>query len=370
MGRDGGNQRTMYKVKNNIFQKRFLGLIYVIICFVALLLPSILAGIRDYTIGTDVLVYGNYWFNFSAVSTDFVHYEKYATSSSIGYLYAAFNFFVSRFSDNPHVFYFLYSLIENVIVYIALKKNDDMLDVPLGMACYYFLFFNTMLNVLRQGMALCLVLFSFYYLRKSKFIKYVLINILAILFHSTAIIGFSIGIIYLLFKIKQRKFVYGLIIGGFILITLFFRNIVILLGNLNQLSSRYVSFVTSDSSGGGFYVHLLLFCLPVLLVYLFLKISDEFSQEFIVFKTIIFLSMIFSFLSLRFDNISRVSLYFDFMFIFAIPTIEKISFSQFRIGRVKNSFSFIVYSYLIVYWIIVYGLMDSGQTVPFLFMKS
>lgn len=99
-------KKTAVLVGNSVFyvpsiiKMTTIGGIYLL----AILLPSFLAGYRDYTIGTDVLVYGNIWFHNAILSNNFWNYMEWANNSSIGVLYATFNYVVSRFTSNVHIF--------------------------------------------------------------------------------------------------------------------------------------------------------------------------------------------------------------------------------------------------------------------------
>ena len=107
---EGIKKRIVFSLKDTNKIISNLNPFFLITVFIALLIPSMLAGYRDYTIGTDVLVYGNYWFEMTK-GLDLQSYVQWATASSIGSLYALLNYTVSRFSENPHVFYFVLSFI-------------------------------------------------------------------------------------------------------------------------------------------------------------------------------------------------------------------------------------------------------------------
>ncbi|CUR38065.1 EpsG family protein [Limosilactobacillus reuteri] len=347
-----------------------------IICFliilIALLIPSIVAGLRDYSIGTDVLVYGNFWFNKSFFN-DFSTYTKWATSSSIGYLYATFNYLISRFTINPHWFYFYYNFAENIIVYVAIKRNKDILNIPFAMLVYYFLFYNLFLNILRQGMALALILLSVSYIRNNQNVKYFICLFIAYLFHSTAFIGISLWLISYVLKLKFESIVIRrnfLIIVG-ILFSFFLIPFVNLFNNMGIIGDRYAAYVGNNNVGGGFYQHLIMFCLPTLILYLWsVAKKNMISQNYIYnfFYTVVIMATVLGFLTLRFTYLNRLVEYFDIIFILAIPYIVKNGTFRVSVNN-QNILSSLLIVYLFIYWVVIFVIMNSGETVPYLFMQ-
>lgn len=343
-------------------------IIYLLLILIALLIPSLLAGLRDYSIGTDVLTYGNYWFN-KALFNDFNTYVNWATSSSIGYLYATFNYIVSKFTTNPHWFYFIYNFMENMIVYIAIRKNKDILNVPIAMIIYYFLFYNLLLNILRQGMALALILLSVNYIRKEQNIKYFLCLFIAYLFHSSAIIGISLWIIFYVLKLNvgtmttRRNF----LIGTEVLFSFLIIPVVPFLNNIGIINNRYAAYINDNNIGGGFYQHLLLLCLPILMLYFFSFRKEE-NYMYNFFFLVVLMSAILSFLTIRFAYLNRLIEYFDIIFVLAIPYIIKNGTLKIMLNN-YNILSSLVIVYVIIYWIIIYVVFNSGETIPYMFMQ-
>ena len=341
---------------------------YLFIAFIGILLPSILAGLRDYSIGTDVLVYGNDWFNRAVNATDFNLYTRWATSSSIGYLYAVFNFVVSRFTANPHYFYFYLNLMEGIIVYSAIFRNKDILNVTDGWATYLFLFYNFTLNILRNGMALCILLWGFYYIRKQKPIKYLIVVYIATLFHATAIIGIIIYILYYLLNKSNSQInkLFTLLVTG--LSVLFFQEIGHFLIENEMISERYFGFL-ENGGRGGFILHLFVFSLPILGLYFKVDFSKlKVKRVFYLLEEIVIVSFLMSFFNMFSSALSRITNYFDFFYVLAVPYI----FDQQMIFKYKNFDlnKLVMYVYLIIYWLITYMWMRSGETVPFVFMRS
>lgn len=367
-------------------------IIYLLLVVVALIIPSILAGMRDYSIGTDVLTYGNIWFE-RALTNSFELYTNWATSSSIGYLYAVTNYIVAQHFSDPHYFYFVYNLLENIVIFIAIYRNRDIVNIPLGMVTYYLFFYNLFLNILRQGMALSLVLLSISFIRRKQYIRYGVTILVALQFHNTAIIGIAPLLIYIfsqrmireqeLIKNMSEKFNMNIIsnlkvqlflkkvsvILGIIFFIIIFQEFIKFLGKMGFIGDRYLAYIESSGSlSGGFYQHLVMLCLPILVVYLFNIRWLRDKVEYNLFLIIIVISSMLSFLTNAYTFLSRFTLYFDIIFILAIPYIFKSGKVRFTIGHVNITYILPVL-YGMLYWLVIYGYFNSGETVPYIFMR-
>ena len=147
-----------------------------------------MAGVRDYSVGADVLLYGNGWFERAVQFDSLSNYLSKANEYGVGVGYAFINFIISRFTNNTHVFYFLYELLQLTILYYVLKRYKDKISITFAFAIYYFCYFNLSLNLLRQIMALLLVLYSYRYVEDKKIIKFIVTIFIATLVHSSAIV--------------------------------------------------------------------------------------------------------------------------------------------------------------------------------------
>lgn len=376
-------------IKKKIVNKKVEKLIYIFTVGVALCIPSVLAGMRDYSIGTDVLTYGNIWF-YNAVGSDFKVYTNWATSSSIGYLYAVINYIVAHFTINPHYFYFIYNFIENIIIFIAIYKNRDVVNVPLSMMTYYLLFYNLFLNVLRQGMALSLILLGFSLLREKRYVSFLIIVYIAVLFHNTAGIAVIFLLLYIFLKknitlqsnLKTIKVVKKqdiinlqlfferiIIIFLIIIIVILFEDIIRYLGSLGLVGDRYLMYINTEGVSGGVYQHLLGFCMPTLILFCINRSNLKFNIDYNFLFFVIITSTCFSFLMNKYTFLSRITLYFDIFFIISLPYILKNGNVRFSYKGI-NLNKYLAAIYLLIYWVIIYGYLNSGNTVPYIFMRS
>ena len=305
-------------------------------------------------------------------------------------MYAVINYIVAHFTINPHYFYFIYNFIENIIIFIAIYKNRDVVNVPLAMMAYYLLFYNLFLNILRQGMALSLILLGFSLLREKRYVSFLIIVYIAILFHNTAGIAVIFLLLYIFLKknitlqsnletikvVKKQDiinlqlfFERIIIIFLIIIIVILFEDIIRYLGSLGLVGDRYLMYINTEGVSGGFYQHLLGFCMPTLILFCINRSNLKFNIDYNFLLFVIITSTCFSFLMNKYTFLSRITLYFDIFFIISLPYILKNGNVRFSYKGI-NLNKYLAAIYLLIYWVIIYGYFNSGNTVPYIFMRS
>lgn len=117
--------------------------------------------------------------------------------------------------------------------------------------------------------------------------------------------------------------------------------------------------------------HLLL-CVPVLVLYLLgntRKLSED--KLYNGLKIIVIFATLMSIFNLKFVYLGRVTQYFDFMLIFAVPYIgEKLHLQYDDNSDNTTGTKVLLVVYLVAYWYLTYVYMHSGATVPYLFGTS
>lgn len=339
---------------------------YHIVLVLALLIPTIVAGVRDYSIGADVRGYGNYWYKQACVYDNYFTFIKVAGWSSIDPGYASLNYVVSRFTDNPHWFYFALNGISNILIYFGLKRNEDICNVSLGMSVYYFIFWGITLNALRQSIAIALVFWGYYYVRKNNVFKFYLTVALATTFHKTALIAVVIHWLHFALNAKiEKKFSY-FVIGVSSVFLLFSWQILTFLGKKGFIASRYLNYFRSDSVGGGMIVRIVLYG-TVSLVLFFLVNNKEHYKELNDFRVFAIYSLLLSTLSCYNAQSVRLAHYLDFFIIYGISYAVNKSYVK---SKDTKLLYYLIMLLALIYFIVIFGYRHSDQIVPFVYMKS
>lgn len=337
----------------------------------ALLLPSLLAGLRSYEIGSDTSGYGIYWFNQATQFKNWLSFIKYAKGYSIDYGYATLNYLASRLGSDAHIFFFVLCFFEVGILYYVAKYNCQKGAVALSFIVYFFLYYNDSMNNMRQFPAALIILYSYKFIKEKKLFQFLVCVILAMQFHVTAILAVVLYPISWLAKNKFSKLHLLLITIGVLVANLSLEFIFKLLGTFGFNMARYEHYINS-TEGGGKYIRLILFGV-IWVFYLinrdnYRKIKEDDADVFLFYSTISLAFTTSMFLGLS-NFIIRISYYFDFFVMIYLPSIVEMHKTiTIKDGSVRVSVSFIVIMALILlYWIITYVIRNGAETVPYKF---
>jgi hypothetical protein len=136
---------------------------------IALLLPSILAGCRDLTIGIDILVYMEPCFRIA--KSCYTYSSFHEQTMEIELLYGFLVYIVASCVDNIAWLLFLQQFIIIFLVYFSAYQLREYVPIWVFMFVYFFGFFYIGLCQVRQILALSFCLASFAFLLNQKFLK-------------------------------------------------------------------------------------------------------------------------------------------------------------------------------------------------------
>lgn len=332
----------------------------IFICgFLAIMIPSLLAGFRAYGVGTDTHSYIQNVFDIclhSNTITDAVSLVKQV--SNIEVLYTTMNYIISRFFDSVNVVYFISEVLILSFSYLACYKNKEYIgSYSFSYLIFLMLFFNKSLNMCRQSIAISIILYASTFIFEKKCIKYFVFCLLASGFHFSAICMIMLyPLIYFVNNgsiSKMKKiFVIILIICGLF----FYENLIVLGVNYQLLDSHYLNYL---NSGGGIIMIEYIFILITCFLIFALKVHQK---NFIIsnYSYLLFMSSIIYLIGLKSDYAYRISYYLMYFIIFCIPAILLKFKSNNRIF-IKMFCIVIIFIYTYVYYQ-VYGL---DETVPY-----
>ena len=183
---------SYFKKKNKIL---FVG-----ISIIAILIPCVLAGARDYTIGSDVLIYGNHIF-YNSLALSFTEYMK----TNAEFLYLILVYVCSHICPELFFQYFIIEAIIFIPIYITLQRDECYRYAWLGVAVYFLVLYPYSLNLLRQSIAVSIVLYSLRFVLNHKIKWFILSIVIAVLFHKTAVIALLIYPMFLLIQGNDHK---------------------------------------------------------------------------------------------------------------------------------------------------------------------
>lgn len=170
--------KRIFKTTNNNVSFIKFALESNVILFIYVL---IIVSIRDYSVGVDLNVYENIWNEAKELS--FVQCLKYHIEPG----YMLLNWLVLKLTSNYSVLLFVVGTILYYSFIFSFKKytSNNYLSLYLFVALGFF--FQSM-SMLRQYLALIILWHSFKYVINKNFVIFLLLVILATMFHYTAII--------------------------------------------------------------------------------------------------------------------------------------------------------------------------------------
>ncbi len=271
---------------------------YAIIVFIML---TLIAGLRKYTIGNDT---GNYVSFFNKV---ILYGSNIFKTSRFEVAYVLFNFIISKISSNYTVLLFFAASITNAcICQFVYKYSKNMtFSFLLFIVCRFF--FSEM-NIIREFLAIAIVLYSIKYIENRKIVKYILMIIIASMFHVSALVAVVLYFLYGLDLSKKNRF-YLILATGLCYVFLYD-----ILTYVTSSLGTYTLYVQEYYNSNEL-ANILLFLISVL-VFVFVsfiknKKEVETDKNDILLYNISFVNVLLNFLAIRISILSRVSTYFD-----------------------------------------------------------
>lgn len=194
--------------------------LFLLFSWISIIPSLIIAGFRDYSVGTDVWSYIVPNFTLSRVFESFQDYNSFLpfsrySLSSLGMFvngntefgYNLLVFIISRVTDDPHWLLFTIQFIISSVLLISNIKISNRFNTPLFPM--YFVFYTTYwlmsMNIMRQYCAVSMNVLALVYLIEKKYGRYLLLQILAISFHQTALVGIVFAIMYILMQRASKN---------------------------------------------------------------------------------------------------------------------------------------------------------------------
>ena len=201
--------------------------------FIICILMSIIAVLRNILIGNDTL---NYYRTFSSIVEIG---NEYFLSSRLESGYLFLNLFFSYFSKDFNAFLITISLFINFSICYTIFKESKNPTLSLLLFIFLRLFFNEM-NIVRQYIAIAIVLFSLKYVKNRNLVKFILCILLASTFHTSAIAAILLYFLYgKLIEKNMKIIIYVVSIILFLFLDVFLNIITSKLGHYSSYIDTY-----------------------------------------------------------------------------------------------------------------------------------
>lgn len=309
-----------------------------IIIFLIFLSLSIISGIR-YNVGADYLSY----------QTFFNYIGEFSNSDyEIGYY--LLNYILKFLFNNSVSVFLVTSMIINYFICKMIKDNDNHILSYFIYICGTLFFFG--LNGIRQTIAMSLFYYSLKFIKTKDFKKYLICNLIGILFHISSII--FIPLYFVLDKpIKNKKKIIILIIAF-----LLSNSIVKILSNV-LLNSRYSFYILKSE----YYIKSTLNISSIinfLILILYSIFTDKNDKNNCIFENIHLIAAIISILMPYLPLANRLFMSFRYIEFLSVPNLLKnLSLKNKKIGAFIKFMVYVLYFYYFIHGVY----MENGNKV-------
>lgn len=348
---------------------------------VGLLIPVLMATLRDRTVGIDVPTYMEPLFECASMSSwisDFIH--NMHADSRIEYLdygYALIGFFTTKITNGLWGIFLVNELLCVVPVILSvtnfniyIKENNlqkRSVSYSIAMFIWMCIFFNNSLNQARQIICCCLLLWAFTKFIRRKYFVAALLFVLSITIHSSSIIFLYFVIIYLIAKSRHKWLKVSLIVALVIFLVFSIQIFYWLMGILNSLHllpEKYygeifnVEYMERNLNLSWLFLAIAMLCITI---YYWSFHRKETISQFFVFVSVSMMSL-FN-LSSLFSSFGRVQLYFIIYIIFILQLVCGTKETTIIGSPVISKTICIVVP--ILYWIVAVFLLDYTGTLQY-----
>lgn len=196
-------KQSRRKTRDNLFIFLTMGLLLLLNC------------LRSLTTGNDTLSY-YHLFNYytsGVVNFEYSYEDLYWMNFYVDIAWRFINRVFGVISTDYQLFISFIACILYFVTIKHIKKNST--NVALSVLLFFLLFYHPYLNILRQAMAIVIILLGYEELLKKKTIRFVFMVVIATLFHKYAFVSLAL-IVFMNYRYKQNRAI-GIIIIAAIL---------------------------------------------------------------------------------------------------------------------------------------------------------
>ena len=342
------------KIDKSIFKNRIIWTLLIIAPTV------IIAGIR-FNIGYDYLEYERQFYENKLNNLQFYLKEP------LNMILMMIVYYVAR---KAVIMFFVYSFITMFVAFRAIDYYRDRLSITLSLFIFYMVYYLISYNIIRQMIAVVIILYGTRYIFEKKFWKYFLCTLIATGIHKTAVLMIilywfnddNIEILKNIKFIKSLKLNFKETIKPYIVYIFIAIIPFVLLPIIPKLISMFGIYRSYLSRETSLSLDFMLYILPILWIVLIKRdeiIQENKSNDF--FIKMLILQIPFQLMGGFIKYFDRYSLYPAITQIILIPILYKnLSSSKFN-KCVKLG----IISWYTVYFVGMFFILKSNGTVPY-----
>lgn len=330
-----------------------------VLLFLSIAILTLLAAFRSDTMGVDVRGYALSSFKAAEKALGFGGLKYYMNQGTTEWGYKLLAYVCTKVFHNLNGVLFGTALLTNGGVIIGLYRVRKHIPLTLATLAYCFLFYQETYNMMRQWIAMAIIVFGIIYIYERKPLKFCLTVAVATLFHTSAILAILLYIVVQFIR-KRNNIKWQILI---ILITLF---CVINIGALMEyivdqgwLKERYLYYVTGEALTYSWQMAIVRIP-PIALsfvLYRDMNRKDELHKVWFLFLVI---DLIVSQLHSVMDFAQRIGAYFGLAQMFELSLAGSV-------GKLKQRtlVKTLVVMFLLMYWYVYYIYFNFSQSYPY-----
>lgn len=299
-----------------------------------------------------------------------MNFTAYMNSLNFEIGYKLFIYLITRVTSSPHFILFLIQFIIILFVYLFAYRSRKETNMTFVIIIYMLLWYCVSFTFMRQSISMAIILYSIPLFKDKKYFKTILLFLLAVSFHSAAIIAILIYLFIILSKSKITKkhkiLIYTLFAILLIFSVIFFEELLYFFTTKTKLlPDRYYYYVKTyfQEEGVSMGSELILRLCMILSLMFYSLFTNKKNVKINISFVLLLLTMDFAtfILSYKIVNISRMGLYFFYPAVFYL--IPNVSFAFEPEARKFISICFIIV--MSIYWIWKFPVSNWCETYPY-----
>jgi hypothetical protein len=283
-----------------------------LVCVLAMIILFLVSALRHESVGSDIYGYVISYKRYSQFSfTEFINYINIYDVQDRGYYFSTWLF--SRFFKNPQLWLAAVALFFSVSVG-KLINNLSRITVLSVVMIISLGFFSFSMTGLRQIIALCILLFTYNYIKERRAGKFILTVLLASLFHKTALIFL---IIYPVAYINLGKYHIIAAVLAF-LIFYAFKDWLLIFMSENLQDGRFDNYLTGEANKLTLSGFIIQFSIFIFSLYYYKPYTKE-NKNALILYNMSFIGLVFQLFSSFIAEFFRVSMYFSIFNCILVP---------------------------------------------------
>lgn len=321
----------------------------------AILIPSVIGGFRDLTIGQDLDGYGTVYFQIAQRYSSYIAFIKDWETKE--YAYATLCYLGHWINGDINTYLFISELIKMALIVKTAWHFRDRVNPCLVVFCYMLFMYWYGLSMMRQSLALACCFFSMIFFFDRRYIHFVVCILVAYLFHNSSLVFLYLPLATILYNKVKHPFLISLIAA--VGLYTFSVSVFLMLASTGFFKEELVDLYLDsgvESAKSNILFSSFMFVIPIV----FYRCRHGYEYWYFLVKLSALLSLMFLFLSSYFEIAFRVSFYMTYVLLLAFPIV----ISSIKNKKMRN-FTYIFYILLFIVHYFANARHGLAETIPY-----